>query len=959
MNLTLADFFEDEQGPFIKAFRPLQHILNQQAEDCHKNKRFEDQFLPWLTGSGKGGKPEYIDFTDVSLYRHCMEVATLASMSFFYAWQHENIPHPELPKEMLKADDTETAEKLLKQIFALAFLHDADKYWQAPHSSSPSLEQVQKLHELLKVEQWAHLEVNTSFTLVSAMEKRGEGNAFFTALKPSLTHQKILEMLKRGDKITSVGSREGLEAMLDYYNNQQLPALHQDFNVPNISLKLLVFRYSPIILHKLQYCFLYEFYANNTFPLICLLEGQQFWISVPQNFDLNPVFEHLADNITFTEPDIKRNATNGEVSLFDIFSAIELIKAVHKYDRESKLNASKLLAVHLNDWDIVQEYIQAWIGQICLEDGDVSLVKKAEKGKLLATVTPETTPPSKYRYALAMATALRGNAKGKIFEQRLENWTNQYPDDQVVLQKQFPNWSDFKKDTRQTLLAMQAALNIEDEEELQTAIVAIYGNFPPPSEQDEGAATIIAQLKKQCGLEQSTTHDTVYTAPAKGGNCLLCGYPTTQPIESSKMKLAGVKSSAFNNRIGHRKNIWTQSDKNYLCPACIKQQTLLCEMQPKLKAEPLIVATPFRALIKPIDTTGESRISTEGNVINSFHAMSKKDWMRILPWNIDASSQFPFVLESMDAGFDNAVDAMYRWAMFALYSGNPVHIFIASQRECQASFLFEQTPPLIRKLLADLSVSQPDLEELSPESKKRLKQRLVKKQLSEIALISDEHGTIRRFYLPKLVKRLELFRTILRTNHGHEVLAAMLEFGWWAVAWLQMISASRNVQPIDLAKTEYPMNQQQESSKLQHIAYLAAQIQRFPGYDASNSDKYFCLDAVLEQFDTSNRYPLIQSDSTARIAGMAGELEKRLNSGRSRHAKNGEGGSVSQRCQLFAHAVFTFILDCEKAHRLDARFRRFLRAAYSHLFMAQSLAHSQKNKESESELEASQQKSLI
>ncbi|OAD18865.1 hypothetical protein THIOM_005530 [Candidatus Thiomargarita nelsonii] len=312
--------------------------------------------------------------------------------------------------------------------------------------------------------------------------------------------------------------------------------------------------------------------------------------------------------------------------------------------------------------------------------------------------------------------------------------------------------------------------------------------------------------------------------------------------------------------------------------------------------------------------------------------MSGKDWKKVLPWNIDVSQHFPFVLESIDPGFDSAVDAMHRWATFALHSGNPVHIFISSQRDCRASFLFEQTPPLIRKLLADLSVRSTDL---SPTVKKRVEE-----------FVPQEQGVIRRNRLPELVKRLELFKNILRSNYGHDVLTAIPGFGWWAVAWFQQVSDKKNTQQIDLAREEYPMDK--HSSTLEHIAYLAAQIQRYPGGDAGNSDKTFCLDIVLEQFDTSKRYPVLQKDATARIAGMAGELEKRFDSGRSRHAKNGEGGNFSERYHKFAQAVFEFVSLCEKEHRLDARFRRFLRAAYSHLFMEKSLAHSRKNKEKES-----------
>jgi hypothetical protein len=628
--------------------------------------------------------------------------------------------------------------------------------------------------------------------------------------------------------------------------------------------------------------------------------------------------------MAFKQPEMKRNPTNGEIALFHVENASDLIKAVEKYDRENKNNGPKLLVVHVTDWDEVSNYIKAWAGDV----GDLSLLDKADVGKLLSTVIPENSPPSdKYNYALIVATALRANAKGKIFEQRVQNLTNWDEEGFASLQNTFPNWADFKKDTRQTLLAMQAAMRLEDEDDLINLIEAIYGDFPASIDKDEGTQAIIEQLKAQCGNETENSQAS-YAAATKGGTCLLCGYPTANQIETGKMKLAGIKASAFNNRIGHQKNVFSSFGKNYICPPCVKQQALLCQIQPKLKAEPLIVATPLRGLIKPLDTRD---YDPDENIINSFNAMSSKEWQRVLPWNLDVSKNFPFVLESIDPGFDSAVDAMHRWATFALHSGNPVHIFISSQRDCRASFLFEQTPPLIRKLLADLSVHQTDLDELGLNELKKF--------------VPQEQGAIRRNRLPQLVKRLELFKNILRTNYSHDVLTAMPSFGWWAVAWFQQVSEKRDLQQIELAKKEYPMDKY--SSRLEHIAYLAAQIQRYPGGDAGNSDKTFCLDIVLEQFDTSKRYPALQKDVTARIAGMAGELEKRFDSGRSRHAKNGEGGTFSERYHKFAQAVFEFVSLCEKEHRLDARFRRFLRAAYSHLFMEKSLAHSRKNKEEE------------
>jgi len=910
MSLDLNTYLDSDDGLFVRAFEPLRLVLNQQAQDCWNSKPAE--FSPWLIRSGKGGDIQYLDYQDVSLYRHCMDVTVIAVMAFFYAWQNERIPHPDKKGEMLKADEDKIAELLLKQIIAIAFLHDADKYWAAKHSSSPKRdEHLEPLHKLLDVEKWASLDVTMSFTMVSAMERRGEGNALFSGVIPSLTQQKLIEMLKFGDKISSVASREGFEAMIDYYNNSSLPSLSKFFAVPDNKLKLLTFYHSPVILHKLQYHFIDDFYYKQVVPLVCLLDGQHFYISLPENYDLTKVFDALEAEIAFKLAEMKRNPTNGEISLFQVENAADLKKAVEKYARANKNNGPKLLVVHVDDWDYVSDYIIAWAGDV----GDLSLVDKAEVGKLLLFVIPEISQPLEYDYALILATALRAEAKGKIFEQRVQNLISWNQEDFDSLQNTFPNWAVLKKDTRQTLLAMQAAMRIEDEDDLIGAIETIYGDFPL-SVKDEGAAAIIEQLKVQCGLSNEIEFSKIiYAAEAKGGSCLLCGSPTDNKIETSKMKLVGIKSSAFNNRIGHKKNLWSQSDKNYICPVCVKQQALLCEIQPKLRAEPLIVATPLRALIKPLNTGGKDYDADE-NIINSFNAMSGKAWHRVLPWNLDVSKNFPFVLESIDAGFDSAVDAMHRWAVFALHSGNPVHIFISSQRESKASFLFEQTPPLINKLLANLS---------------------------------HEQGAVRRNYLVQLVKRLELFKNILRTNYGHDVLTAMLGFGWWAVAWFQQVSEKKNTQQIELAKKEYPMDKNNESSALENIAYLAAQIQRYPGGDSGNSDKTFCLDIVLEQFDTSKRYPILQEDVTARIAGMAGELEKRFDSGRSRHVKNGDGGNFSERYHKFAEAVFEFVSLCEKEHRLDARFRRFLRAAYSHLFMEKSLAHTRKNKEKEEE----------
>jgi hypothetical protein len=90
---------------------------------------------------GKGGAA-YLDYPDISLYRQCMDVATVAFMLFSYSWQADRIAG-------LSPEDARGAHKALRTLLALAFLHDADKYRDqdgTPSSShSPTLSDVQRV----------------------------------------------------------------------------------------------------------------------------------------------------------------------------------------------------------------------------------------------------------------------------------------------------------------------------------------------------------------------------------------------------------------------------------------------------------------------------------------------------------------------------------------------------------------------------------------------------------------------------------------------------------------------------------------------------------------------------------------------------------------------------------------------------------------------------------------------
>jgi len=111
-----------------------------------------------------------------------MDVATVAFMLFIYAWQAGRLAG-------LAPEDEAGAQKALRNLLAIAFLHDADKYrdqdgpWNA--SRSPELSDVQKVYEVLDLGQWTDLSVQDCFALVSRVEtNRGKRHALFAPPPP-------------------------------------------------------------------------------------------------------------------------------------------------------------------------------------------------------------------------------------------------------------------------------------------------------------------------------------------------------------------------------------------------------------------------------------------------------------------------------------------------------------------------------------------------------------------------------------------------------------------------------------------------------------------------------------------------------------------------------------------------------------------------------------------------------
>lgn len=912
---------------FREAFEPLRTKLNQQAERIRQGHDPHNQFSPWLVCTGKGGAG-YLDYPDISLYRHCMDVATGAFMLFSYSWQAGRLAG-------LSPEDARGAQKALRTLLALAFLHDADKYRDqdgTPSTShSPTLSDVQRVYEVLEIGQWTDLSVEDCFALVSRVEHRGIAYALFAPPPPLIT-ERLAAMVEEGDKLASIASRPPVSGargagatsgrqlrqtmptmarrLIDTYNDpRRFRALVAQYAVPDEPLRLLEFRQTPVVLHYLRMALHEELFYAERWPLVCLLNGERLSVSVPEWFDLGKVFINLTSRLEHTTPSIKRNATNGELALLHIHDVDILIKvAIDSYE-------PRVLTVHADDWETVSVYIRGWVGAI----SGLAVVERRPVGKLLLAVNLHTATaaegllPEQYTYALAVACALRSDATSKVFEervQRLQHWNEGKV--QQGLQAALPgvNVEALDKNTRQTLYAMQAAMELTSPAALHTLAAYLHNVFPA-QQADAGTQAVVDSLKIQCGLAVASddAEEQVYAAAPQGGTCLLTGAPATQPIKARRMALVGINTSAFNNRIGHHKSLWSQADHNYLSEAALKQQEVLCE---ELKAvhrpeasQPLLVVTPLRSVFQPVQNVGQGGANGV-TVIDSFMAHNEKDagWEQVCPWNLDVSEALPLILGTVptdpryktDSG--RRLDIMYRMAVLALYSGDPVHVFISTQRDIRAAFAFEHTPPLVQSLLSDLTDAR------------------------------DTPGTIRRDKLPDLVQRLGLFRQMLATPYGHDVLAALPSYRWWAIAWLHarliQDDKSSDGRKVSSAREVYPMEQ---DAQLERIAELAAQVQEYDPR-ASKNERTFALTTVLGPFATGKQH---SQAPAVTIAAMAETLEQALER-RELHA-SGEGRLV-ERCHMFAQEVYAFMIRNTAQGRFDSRFHRFMLAAYAYLFMA-------------------------
>jgi hypothetical protein len=898
--MMLSEFFDcDEDAPVAQAFTTVREFLNRQVVNLPNSQSYSE----WTLRLGKGGpKPDggFYEGQEQSLYRHCLEVAVFGLWLFYHAWQAGRLP---LSRE---ADPVPA----LRTLFAIAFAHDADKR-AGGKSRSPSREDVQAVYRELDMGNWSGLTPEELHAAVSYVENRGLGQVMFgDALLDPLT-ARLAEFVGQGDNLLSRAARQGgtPEAFIGIYN-EDLARLHAHYAVSDRPLRRLRFRHHPIVLQRLQMFLTPWFTASELYPLVFVRRGEWLEMGVTEDMDFGAWLDRFEAHLSENKPSLKVAATTGTATLFHVACADDVIAAVRNSERQAHL----LLRVAARDWERVAPLVAFWVMQCGAPFSTTPM-----KGSLCPILKANGEIPSSHPFWRAAALAavqtdraatarLLAVASGAVEASFRHNGIDPEPLDELSLR---------------TAAALQASLLIGDDD-LPGVLDELKGAWPERIASDLGARAIVDSLKAQAGL--SGSDDTAllpYTPPQRGGTCLLCGAPTEQIIETSRMKLAGLKASSFYNGIGHEKHLWSEKGENYLCPACVRVQGLLLETQPTLRSNPMLIATPVRHLL---DTrTKELQQNVLPNFLRGYDAVSRENRNKVLPWQTDARFDEPLLFEERPTALGEVVDHMHRLACYAALSGEPVHAFLASQRECKAAFLYEGTPELLKELLHDLMDGEGGV------SRGR-------KPGQDITI------------LERLIHRLEMFSFLLDEREGKKCggmtgLQAMPRFGWWAAAFvLSRIAIRRGkwetqlTHFVELARKEYPMNEY--DAWLGTLIKHAVEIHR-PDRKASGAEWTLMLRTAFETYQKHYAFgPEATRDAIAQR--LRGDLSRRY----SRHLDE-------EHLRTFAEAAYALLAKAEEEFELESGFTRFLLAAYEG-GLRRAVTEFWKNRETSPEAEESE-----
>lgn len=858
--MTLRSFFDvSSEAPVYKAFQALRGALNRHADSLP-----QDEFSPWTIRLGKGGPRSdgtHYDGPEKSLYRHCMDVATFAIWLLYYEWRSGKV--------VIEGETDLVAT--IQTIFAIAFAHDANKL-VGDSSGCPTDKDVRIVYEMLDMKQWSGLTLDEMIGAAKLVEHRGLGQAVFGSARLNEKTLNLVRLVQTGDRITSRAQRT--HDFIEIYNNEA-KNLHKLYGSPSEPLRPFRFRGHPVILHHFFRTLEKRFFDNDLYPLLLVRQGE--WLDV--------AFSEVKDEALFAswfdefelilnemdkEPSFQVAPTTGKVTLFHVHGPRDVLEAAKKELRQIEI---LLLRLSEKDWETAMPLAGFWIRNngspfgLCAKDPQKAFCP------IFNRVDKDTDVSDEHPIWRAAALALIVNEKnmGRLLEMR----------GGIVrsgLDENVPGWQTLSSLSQRTIAALQASLVINDEEQLYSWLDEIHGSWNKSDGVDEGARAIVNALRRQAGFP---VKEEIESCGTESGHCLLCGELTGKSIETSSMKLAGIKKTSFNNRIGHKKSLDSQTGANYICLSCEKIQGLIVR---KSESLPMIVSTPVRSMFNTHAVAGSIE---DIYYVSSFDAYNREKRKGIFPWEGDATFAEPLVFESEQFSLVDIVNQVHRFSVYAALSGEPVHAFIASQRKCNSSFLYEGIPTILRELVSD---------------------------------IENNDGGVGRNNLVRLIKRLDLFKMMLRQN-GISELQSVSRFGWWAISHVCVRALSNNnmkeetfFQNIHLARKEFPMNEYDKI--LEKLVRSSVRIY-LPRSNGSDNDLTFMLREALKVWQSQSVF----DRETVKFA-----MANRLRSDISRRIGV---NAMDDDLMEFAEAAIAIFEKGESESEMNSKFTRFLIDAYA------------------------------
>lgn len=899
--MTIDEYYAEQVGPYARALQPLSAQLTRQALQlwAHSEAPWQRRLSPWLLRLGKGGlridrrSGEQVYFPEVSLYRHVADVGFLASYLFYWAWQSGSLP--------LSVDEEEVAE-YLAIVLVIALCHDADKYEGAGRSISPTVAQVQKVWDDLDRMPWVssaiwpEFSAGTLHAAVSLVENRGQSQALLGPPLPRII-QRLAHLVGQADNFMSKTAMADPEAVMDAWvqtYNEKLQDWHTLYGVPATSLRLIQLHDDPAVLHHI----LAVVRASEWFyPLVVMREGHTLSLTLPEEVTPEAFLAYL-ERQAFQprkNPRMIRNRTNGRITLVDCEDSRDLDTLVAHYS----VTVQDVLTVKTTDIPALTDYLAFWVSA---SEGlyDVHWQDPGTR-KLVVPLTPtgEIVPA----YARALKIALVLGDGGEERDRRLDRALYKVGPSLSVtvyetIQPVIEGFDHLDALTMRTVVALQAALMV-DEEAFDDFLTWVYGPFPRRNPESEGAHAIVNRLRSQVGLlEVAAISSLTPYQPGDdaSGLCLLCGAHATLAIQTGTMELVGVKRSAFNNRIGHQKSLWSQSEANFICPSCVYSQELLGHLaqtlQIRVQKNPLLIALPIRAF-------WHTPLDSQPQALRSFDAVAFKEngWTKVLPWQADQGLIFPLGFEEKpdrdiaDSGRnDDVLSQLWRLSFYAVMSGEPVHVFISMQRALPTAFYYEPLPGWISELLGGLHRS------------------------------GDIPG-VQRQDLPQWITRLETLRQLSQMQGSREALMDLLSFGWWVGAWLMGraevdITDGSIQQTLNHLKEWYPM--EDYDALLNEAAEGVTDIHQSLNYDSTRAQTIKVFRRVLDEYQTLHGQPgVTRSFMLEAIAGLVYQDLDRS-----------EGRVDHQRVLATVDSCLRIVEQADQDDHLSSKMAKYLLAAF-------------------------------